>query len=249
MVAALRNTVAGGVRDIFAKMYPRWGTGDLLVALNGVYNQGVAAPHDSSATTWVDLIGNTTFTKLSGSMANPLWDSNCMRCDSTRRCIKANLDLSSIPAYTLEVFGYFASSWGQLFTSYKGQSGSTPVNDVMPYGSRIGATINLHNPGSASFIDYTYPSSPSTTDLCLTCDSSGNLTVYADGEVVASSSGGAAALTVQRSVGRLTINGDISAGNNQVNGSKLFGVTIYGAALTQDEVRHLNQANRAFYVA
>ena len=247
MRAATAGMIGGKAADPFAALYPRWGTGDLVMALNGIYNQGAAAEHDSSATTWVDLTGNVTFAKLSSSVGNALWDANCMRCDATKRCLKANLDLSGISAFTLEVFGYYNASWGMLLTTYKNTSGSSNANDVMAYGNNVGAEINLHQSSNVRYIEYQKHGAPSTTDLCLTCDGSGNLVVYANGTQVATASTGSAALEAERAIRRIVLNGEVSSGAYSPNGSKIYGATIYGVALTPQEVSALYAANRSFY--
>ena len=242
MLINLRNALMTEKRDIFADWYPRWGTSDLLFALNGIFNQGRDLPHDNSATTWVDVVSGVTLTRKTTSANNPKWGANRMEFDSVKRAVGANLDLSSAGAATFEIFGDYSAAWGLLMTLSQTSSDSTWTVEAHVFARNIGAHININSNLPAYFFN----NAPSyMTDMVLTIDGSGNCKVYFNGDL-AGTGHSSTALSVVKNTRIITVGG-LTNSAYQPNGSNCYGIAIYKAALTADEVMSLYRANVANY--
>ena len=244
MLIAAHQMMFGGKRDIFADWYPRWGTDDLMFALNGIYNQGRDLPHDNSATTWVDIVSGLTLARKTTSTNNLKWGANRIELDSAKRAVGANLDLSSVGAATFEVFGDYGNAWGLLMSLSRTSSDSTWTVETHAFASSIGAHININ----ANLPGYFFNTAPSyMTDVVITIDGSGNYKVYFNGNLAGTGYSSTALSVIKNS--RLVTVGGLPASVYPPNGSNCYGITIYKAALTEDEVMSLYRANVANYSA
>ena len=247
MQVGIRDGLFGGKKsDPFAAWYPRWGTSDIVLALNGIYNKGIGEDRDDNSQTWTDLANGIVFSRANGANGYAKWGTNRLEFDSTKRLMLGTIpQLSDNNGFSLEVFGYWWTNWGVAVQTFAA-SGTSQINEVMPYASNTGVLIGIY--GISSDAEYTYPSAPSTTDMCLTCDTQGSVVIYVNGEPVKTSTGVSGAMSKVRNLRRIFIGGN-HTGIYQPNGSALYGMTIYQDALSAAEVASLYAANVAHYGA
>lgn len=229
-------------KDPFAEWYPRWGSTDLLLAINGIYNDGYGLPHNVNAVAWTDVANGI---ELQLKRGTPNWEDNGLACTSNAVTFLGDLDLSNVSGFTCEVFGYYGVNWGVLSALCK--SSSKSIVDVMPNGDNIGATINIQKSGSGQHIQYNYPVKPSTTDLCVSCGSDGVCKVYVNGTEVSRTTGQAYALASVQSIRSICV-GTQYSGAFSPNGSIIYGATVYGDVLDDSEILSLYQKNLNNYI-
>lgn len=245
MLINLRNALMSGKADPFAAWYPRWGTDDIVVAFNGIYNAGANAAHSSTAQSWVDVATGKEAVKFSSSYSSPVWTDVGLSFDSIRRALRLNQSFGDITkGFTFDAFGYWGINWGVMASVSQSTTAGT---ECMPSGNNVGATINLHRTNSALYAEYYVQGRPTTTGLCLTCDNIGNIVIYENGNAVLSTQSGTAAFNKCKTLNRIVIGGG-SGGTYPPNGSILYGLTLYRDALTPSEVASLYAANLKNYI-
>ncbi|MBO7688826.1 MAG: hypothetical protein J6V72_20770 [Kiritimatiellae bacterium] len=237
------KSVGGGL----ASWYPRWGTGDMIAAFNGIQNAGADAAHSDTSATWAAVAGGLALAKNSTATGAALWTDRGLQFDAVKRAMSCALSLSGLTkGFTLDVFGYCATSWGIMATL---SQSTTQITEVMPYGDNIGAQINLHRTSNDLYATYCHQTAPSTTGICLTCTSGGDVVIYCDAQPVVTAQRGTEVFDKIKTATLLTVGGYQTTSDYMPNGSALYGLTVYADALTPQEVASLYTANVTHYLA
>ena len=241
MQIASRMSTWGKGGDPFKSWYPRWGTDSIVHLYNGIYNDGPALPHNSSANTWTDLINGEQLTRISSSSSrNLIWDDNAICFDSLSRTITTQIDLSALSEFTFNCICYFDTYFGYLI-SYYGPQTTNETLLVQPYGFYEGAAIGLASTNN-TWADTRLNYAPSTTDFSITYESSGSIKIYVNGQVVRTVSN-SGCIDKFRQTRILALGGRFYDGTYSPQGSKVYGIALYNVVLTSDEIASLYQAN------
>lgn len=255
MLAALRNTVAGGKRTPTARDYVQ----DGLVAMwDGIENVGLDNPHSDSTTTWKDLSGNGYDAKIISLLQYAYWENDGFCYNKTALggneyyfYVKRPTDIQSRlgNTYTIGFTGRIYPGNNRNYTGFLGDGGDSIRGFFLERYTYNGAgcvgsgTRNGSEAGVVAFTELPLNNtSPFDVSISIACNA-GLISAYLNGRLSHTASGSIALGNQGFAIGSSYDWNGLNAGRNHDPGSyyrtplaTFNRVWIYDRVLSASEV-------------